>query len=264
MTTTLYKYFPTDADKLERFINCQVYLTPPKYFNDPWDFRPRSEPPTHEQIQQIVKETGAKLSSHGLRDFHKEVNGPNYLEDEAQEQQNGLSELVGLVCLTEKHLDRLMWSHYGDSHRGFVAEFRCTEFEYTEGDAQAFSTCLSPFGRTGAMKVQYLPEQPVRKHDGSNLKEVFWTKHDVWRYEQEWRIVEDLRKADPHPKREGFFLLWFKPTDLVRVIVGLKVCQEVKFQLRQMLNHREFDHVCKEQACINPGSRELDTRPLSW
>ena len=42
MINGLFKYFPNDADKLERFINREVYLTPPKYFNDPWDFSPTS------------------------------------------------------------------------------------------------------------------------------------------------------------------------------------------------------------------------------
>ena len=119
-----------------------------------------------------------------------------------------------------------MWAHYGESHRGFVAEFRCTEFRFSDDKAQAFSTCLSPFGAAGAMKVQYLPEQPVRKRDGSNMKEVCWTKHELWTYEHEWRIVESLKKADPHPKREGFFLLWFKPFDLLRVNPGTtSVCR---------------------------------------
>ena len=54
MTNGLFKYFPTDEDKLERFTNGQIYLTPPKYFNDPWDFRLRSEPPTEKQVKKEV------------------------------------------------------------------------------------------------------------------------------------------------------------------------------------------------------------------
>ena len=259
MTTGLFKYFPTDEDKLERFTNCQIYLTPPKYLNDPWDFRLRSEPPTEEQLKN---ETGFKLSSEDLRDFHKEASSPSFLEDEAEEQQNGLSELVGVICLTEDNLNRLMWAHYGESHKGFVAEFRCAEYSCTKEGERSVATCLTPFG--GANKVWYQQQPPARKRDGSNTRDVCWTKHELWTYEQEWRVVEDLKKADSHPKRNGFLLLWFKPTDLLRVIVGLKVEPKVKFQLRQMLNHKEFEHVRKEEMFINPETRGLDTRPLSW
>jgi hypothetical protein len=259
MATGLFKYFPPDEDKLERFTNGQVYLTPPKYLNDPWDFRLRSEPPTEEQVK---KEIGSVLSPEGLRGFHKEASSPSFLEGEAHEQQNGLSERIGLVCLTEKPLDRLMWAHYGESHKGFVAEFRCAEYRCNKEEDRMVATCLTPFG--GAMKVWYDQRQPVRKRDGSNIRDVCWTKHELWTYEQEWRVVEDLKKADSHPKHEGFFLLWFKPTDLLRVIIGLKADPKVKFQLRQMLNHKEFEHVRNEEAYINPESRNLDVRPLSW
>ena len=95
--------------------------------------------------------------------FLKDFSSPSALEEEAGEQQIGLSELIGVVSLTEKPLDRLMWAHYGESHKGFVAEFRCTEFCFSDDKAHGFSSCLSPFGATGALKVHYLPEQPVRK-----------------------------------------------------------------------------------------------------
>jgi len=259
VTTTLYKYFSTDEDKLERFINGQIYLTPPKYFNDPWDFKV----PCNFTKEHVVKELARDFSPEDAGAYYDEVaSKPEFREDEAGEQRNGWSRLIGVVCLTENHLDRLMWSHYGDSHRGFVAEFRCSEFHYNDGDPQAFSSCVSPFGE--ANKVKYSSQPPTRKEDGSNLKECCLTKHDVWKNENEWRLLRDLKDADLHPNREGFFLLWFKPTDLLRVIVGLEVSSRVKLQLRQMLNHNEFEHVFKEQAYINPKSRNLDTRRLSW
>lgn len=256
MTAGLFKYFPTDADKLERFTNGQIFLTPPKYFNDPWDFRLRSEPRPEEQIKN---EISSFLQPPEVAALLNDVNSPRSLEDEAHEQQGGLSKLIGVVSLTEKPLNRLMWAHYGESHHGFVAEFRHGE----EGDLVAGSrSCMSPFG--GARKVQYRLEQPLLKGDKSNLLDVCWTKHVFWTYEQEWRVVESLKKADRHPSREGYFLLWFKPANLIRVILGLRVSQKVKFHLGQMLNHKEYEHVRREEVYIDPESRELNSRPLSW
>jgi len=262
MTTILYKYFPDDDDKLERFVNGSVYLTPPKYFNDPWDFKLRSEVPTEEMVN---KEVGHQLSPEGLRKFYKEeASTPRYLEDEACEQQTGLSELIGIICLTEDPLNRLMWANYGNSHKGFVAEFRCGEVGLFDLEGQSFPICESPFGRATAVKVQYLPELPNMKRSGENLYDVVRMKHIAWIYENEWRIFESLKKATPHPKKAGFHLLWFKPADLLRVIIGLQASDNVKFQLRQMLNHDEYSHVVREEAYINPKTRNLDTRPLPW
>ena len=119
MPNGLFKYFPTDGDKLERFTNGQIYLTPPKYFNDPWDFLLRSEPPTEELLKKEVP----FLHPASMPEFQEYVSSADSLEDEAHEQQDGLSKIIGLVCLTEKPLDRLMWAHYAECHQGFVAEF---------------------------------------------------------------------------------------------------------------------------------------------
>ena len=233
----------------------QIYLTPPMHFNDPWDFLLRSEPPTEEQVK---KEDFSLLLPEDLHEFLNHTNSSNVLENEACKQQEGLSSTIGLICLTENPLDRLMWAHYGDSHRGFVAEFRHSEEKMQESN---FRICMSPFG--GAVKVQYGPELPLLKRDGSNMLEACWTKHFTWEYEQEWRVVESLKKAGAHPYRKGYYLLWFKPTDLIRVILGLRVCPKVKSQLRQMLKHKEFEHVRKEQVYIDAESRKLNSRPLS-
>jgi hypothetical protein len=207
-------------------------------------------------------ELSSALRPEEVPEFTGHVGGGSALEEEAREQQEGLSALVGLVCLTERHLDRLMWAHYAESHKGFVAEFRCTEHRGPEQTPPRSASCLTPFG--GAMKVGYLPHQPLRKRDGSNIGEVCWSKHEVWEYEQEWRVVESLTKADPHPTRAGYFLLWFKPADLLRLILGRRVDPEVRFRLRQMLYHEEFGHVTKEEAYIDQDTRELRSRPLPW
>src|SRR5580658_5442951 len=106
MTNGLFKYFPTDKDKLAIFISGHIYLTPPKFFNDPWDFLVRSEPWAKEHLE-----------AEGFCDmpeFRADVNGPINLGGEARDQQNGLSKLVGVVSLAEDPLNRLMWANYGD------------------------------------------------------------------------------------------------------------------------------------------------------
>jgi hypothetical protein len=250
MPDGLFKYFPTDEDKLEMFTNGRIYLTPPKYLNDPWDFLLRSESPTGEQIKRKIPISRA--------DFHKEASSHIFLEDEAREQQEGLSTIIGLICLTESPLDRLMWAHYGESHHGFVAEFGHTE----EGKSESgFQFCDSPF--KAAIKVDYQPTQSMLKRDRSNMEAAVFTKHLDWKYEQEWRVIRALNTGDPHPKRKGFVLARFKAAHLLRVIFGLRVCPKVKAQLKQMLNHTEFSHVRKEEVCIDPSSRALKSRPLS-
>src|ERR1043166_4377321 len=161
MPNGLFKYFSPDEDKLERFTNGQIYLTPPKYFNDPWDFLLRSEPPNEAQVKKEVP----FLRARDVPDFLKQVSSAESLEAEAREQQEELSKIIGIVCLTEEPFDRLMWAYYGESHRGFVAEFGHSD----EGtSASGFRLCDSPFG--AAVKVDYQPTEPL-KRDKSNMEE---------------------------------------------------------------------------------------------
>src|SRR5580658_5875512 len=113
MKNALFKYFPTDSEKLDAFVNRQVYFTPPKYFNDPWDFLARSDPYGEKHIAGEIP----SLSGSGLREFAECVNAPDSLEHEAGEQQDGLSKLIGVVCFTEDPRNRVMWAHYGESHQ---------------------------------------------------------------------------------------------------------------------------------------------------
>ncbi len=59
----------------------------------------------------IREEWIARLSSGAFT-----ASEPNYI-------QQGMSEIDGIVCMSEVPDDLLMWGHYTDSHRGFVAEF---------------------------------------------------------------------------------------------------------------------------------------------
>jgi hypothetical protein len=62
MSGALFKYFGTDNDKLNWFANGQVLLTPPKYFNDPWDFLARSEPHTDAELDVEAKKQGIGIN----------------------------------------------------------------------------------------------------------------------------------------------------------------------------------------------------------
>jgi hypothetical protein len=253
MTNGLFKYFSTDEDKIERFTKGQVYLTPPRHLNDPWDFLMRSEPPTEELLKREVP----FLHPEDVPGFLTQMSTSQSLEEGARELQERLSKKIGVVCLTAKPLDRLMWAHYGESHKGFVAEFgRSGDEGKTE---YGFRCCGSPFG--SAVEVQYEPELPLLQPGHPNLEKGILTKYDCWVYEEEWRVIRPLDSGDAHPTKQGFVLARFKPIHLRRVIFGLRAPPELKFRLRQMLNHMEFEHVRTEEVYIDPNWRQLDSRP---
>ena len=257
MATGLFKYFPADWEKLKWFTNGQILLTPPQYFNDPWDFLVRFEPYTDAQLKRKAAELQLPLEH--LREM---VMASDFLREESSDYQKEIGRIVGVVCLAENPLDRAMWAHYGGSHHGFLAEF-AHGAEFLE---DGFRQRVGPFGP--AAKVQYLKpheQQPECRRDLSNIANILWTKHSEWECEQEWRVVQShanratLGQASDGTPRS---LLGFDPKHLIRVIFGLRVCPTVEETLREMLGRPEFGNVRKERADIDSVTNELISREL--
>lgn len=246
MPTGLFKYFSTDEEKLEAFTDGFVYMTPPKYFNDLLEFRLRGEHWTEELIRKEYPGASELFVSKLLAD----VNSPETLEKEAHELQVGLSNYIGVICLSEDPLVTLMWAHYGGAHQGFVAEFWHGDEEKTENGS---IVCVSPFGE--AAKVDYQPLVNLLRRDTENMEKVVLTKTIEWAYEKEWRVLRELRTGIRLPKRPGFVLARFYPQQLIGVIFGHRVSPKVKDQLEQMLKKAEFKCVRKDEIQIDPAGK---------
>jgi hypothetical protein len=249
----LFKYFPVDLYKVEKLARHQILLTPPKYFNDPWDFLVRREPVTEDEIRALFEKFESELGGHvDFEEFKASVTRTEFLEREGPEMQHGLSKMFGVVSLTGNPYHRLMWAYYADSHRGFVAEFA----HGPKKEAHGTEAAMSPFGI--AIKVAYEPNLQKFKADFSNSIEVYFTKHRTWEHEDEWRVIEFLARAVPEPKNgKTFYLLGFKPKFLVRIILGLRIDPEVEKRLSEMLDAEEFSHVKRQKMKIDASSGEL-------
>jgi hypothetical protein len=233
-TTCLFKYM--DASKLELFEKSLLLLTPPIYLNDPWDFRPRGRTPTEDEIRQVWREIETDISQTSViavpADYtHREqqarlaniragATNKAFLADLGEHYQSEIGNFVGIVSLTELPLSRLMWAHYADSHAGFIAELAAGE----EGNFEGFVIRGVGTGLVAA-KVKYPRsfDQISFASDGSNVLEVCWSKHPLWEYEQEWRIVAPLacsvtyRLISAAGKEQGTrFCVPFKPWNLRR------------------------------------------------
>jgi hypothetical protein len=260
MATGLFKYFPTNTEKLRWFTGGQLLLTPPEFFNDPWDFRVRFAPWSDAELRRECP-FSSSLSMEDFNKFREAMTNADFQADESRNYQKKIGKIVGVVSLAENPLDRCMWAHYAESHRGFVAEFGHADEETKDG----FRLRGGPFGP--AAKVRYLTpneRQPECKRDGSNIEQILWTKHSKWNYEQEWRVVQSHSKATRGLASDGTprSLLKFGPNDLIRVIFGLHICPIVEAKLREMLNQPEFGNVRKERADIDPITNKLISREL--
>jgi hypothetical protein len=240
----LFKYFSGEKRKTDLFLSGNLSLTPPKYFNDPWDFVPIHEPFTPDKIQE----------HHGFSSppsFAESLNEESSREQLSREMQNEINRCCGILCLCESPFVHLMWSHYGDSYKGFVAEFECGPVEENEID--------TPFGR--AVKVQYEKELPKLNAAHSNHYDILRVKHPDWGYEQEWRVFRALAEASNHPTEPNRKVCAYRPKELLRIILGPKE-EEYQKGLIEKLRHPDYQHVRLERLVIKNTTRELTTEPI--
>jgi hypothetical protein len=191
-----------------------------------------------------------------------------YIEGLPGYSRDYVSSIYGIVSFAEaeKPTCRLMWAHYAASHSGFVAEFSATKhFESPEEKL----TCRYCIGLK-TYKVEYPLDFKPQPWTSDTIWVASMSKHPLWKYEQEWRILFPLddklvRREPVTGEKSGSerYCLPFLPEHLTRVIFGMQMKPEDQQRLRIMLNKPEFKDVQKQIADIDNETGELILKPLS-
>jgi hypothetical protein len=139
-----------------------------------------------------------------------------------------VSETLGVLSFTDAVEDPVLWSHYGDSHRGMALGF---EFPTLEE--------IKP--------VQYSDNKPkislwdidTSVDTALTSSEVLFTKATSWGYEREFRKL--IRLVDCAPK-SGLYFYEFPKITLKRVVVGDR-CQISKTYVYNLLENKGYRDV---------------------
>lgn len=155
----------------------------------------------------------------------------------------------GIYCLAEEYNNILMWSHYGDQHKGIALGFNI--------DDKMLDQTTRPYCR----KVEYTDEYPTLSPDDVMMKsdytfgdrglskefsfddsglvaqKTLYTKAKCWEYEKEWRIIYDKYGSQPFPG------------ELREIVFGCRVSEqtirEVKDVVRKHINGKVKYHYLK-------------------
>jgi hypothetical protein len=131
-----------------------------------------------------------------------------------------LTKNVGVACLSEKHNDILMWSHYAGNHTGFVIGFdspiSSTQAEMIELKRNSqFHLCALP--------VKYEKHRPTISgiaksgREAQELDSLMLTKSDIWEYEAERRVI----------RQNGSGIFKINPKCIKQVLAGCKVGSDI-------------------------------------
>ena len=278
---TLYKYQDLNVRTLTMLAGDSLYFADPATWNDPLDTRPSVCADDDDvELERVVRllvqqrkrselidaaeavgvadpreSTYIKRYSRLLTDQHIDkidyyASGPDHATDEYRRFllcQSIESELLkqyekGIVSLAERANCPLMWSHYGDRHRGI-----CVGFSVPTDPAVAIHKVDYGGGRfVRASRVAAMLDgcdEARREVD----RAVLLRKAESWHYEQEWRLI-GRRGQQP------------SPLEMEEVVFGLRCDAATKYIVLKTLENRPRGvRFCEIREA--PGTFALTKRP---
>jgi hypothetical protein len=237
----LYKYFA--ESRLEVLKSATLRFTQPMYFNDPFEALPSD-------VYASTCNLAEMFWDEGLRDRYFEMKAAGYpvgnfdsfrstrlpLRDQAVLQMKAdpaLSTLcqysntlqminsigAGILCLTERPDNSLMWSHYASECRGFVLGFDTSHAWFRDARATALLFALT--------RVTYSDRRPTQ------YKDLFFRKSKDWQYEQEWRMVCPLHACE-RIENSPVFVREFPHEAIASILMGSRMIEPARIELLRL------------------------------
>ncbi len=230
----IYKYRSWSNDFHKNILlNGEVYLSAPKNFNDPFDFRiPKNflSLDSQEKIERYVDEGIEKHKSWLIakgRDLKQErafqlkrlENLELYQQEHEEIESEATDKYYGILSLSARWDSILMWSHYGDFHKGFNVGY--SEEKMRESRL---------FGKGGP--VGYSEDFPaIDPYSEHSMETSFMQTHyksKEWEYEQEYRLTKLFFPNVPTEKDRTIKI----PTEFIEEInLGISISENHKNEI---------------------------------
>lgn len=284
----LYKYRVFSNRTLSMLVDDVIHYSDPTSFNDPLDTKPNLETDVDSSVLEdilmslIQTRTSAEMSAAAKSIRYR---GPKTIDHISRQSRKAAERLLsdiryhagdpeiesldpaslllgqyielellkrynkGVFSLAERSTCPLMWSHYGDQHRGLCLGYSVP------------STALSDLH-----KIQYGGTRLVRASDlsamlgGDNAARgrvddaVLLRKARPWTYEREWRLLGPRGQQD-------------SPLELEEVVFGMRCESPVMYAIVQALAKREraikFYGIHEQRDSFVLAKRALNVEELS-
>jgi hypothetical protein len=247
----LYKYFP--PERVDVLQNGRLRFTQPVVFNDPFECSPAFLDFAPEKMMDRVSRVEAArmgMPEEERQRIFDSVYGPAGSRRRGQQVvamlMAALGRGVGILSLTERPDNLLMWAHYAKSHEGFVIGFKTADSFLSRPGAH-------PNAANHLRKVLYSKRRVKLKFLTSlGLVEMYFTKSLEWQYEREWRMFTVLAEEDT----KGVLEMCAKSIAQSGAIVGLPPCPVRLFDFpascveNVTIGCRATDHTCNAIASI--------------
>ncbi|MFW9686750.1 DUF2971 domain-containing protein [Vibrio parahaemolyticus] len=280
----LFKYLSNERiDILEK---CRIRFSQPNAFNDPFEFLPsitsidtpaNLDKAWNQLINENIENVWEALSNEQKNNLPKQEFMEYVYSDIDIELTNihkRMSEIgalarhkiyetansnIGVLSLTEKGNNLLMWAHYADSHTGYCIAFDTSHsfFHRKESDLDELRH---------PRKVIYRDERPKTTLKQLEGAELLLTKSTHWEYEDEWRMCMPLSDAEEviETGTDNVYLFKFPETAILEVILGANATDTLTNSVKEAIkSNPALKHVVIKKARIHDSRYELEFDEVS-
>lgn len=250
----------TDNNHKNLLLKNQLFFTSPKDFNDPFDYKIPIDFSLLDSEEKLLAYLSAKRNEsqdefsaealeQALKNFEKRLRTelPQVQEHFNKLYFEGVDNYYGVLSLSERWDSILMWSHYGDFHRGFCVGF---------WEEKIRNTFIATGGR-----VSYPPENdfPRLNPIGDFLQNMLQQSHaksKEWEYEKEYRLSKVFY---PKIATDKDRIQEFPDSFISEIIVGLRASEQTK---NELLEIGKIKKIPVYQSIKKPFKFEIDRRQL--
>jgi len=264
----LCKYLESDGC-LDIINNQLLKATDPVTFNDPFEMYPGiiGKPDKGKTLQYLYNDLLPRLSSatkKALPDFNGKFvlkNDDAFSKKVEQNLKPGLmeeiykgleraSQTLRIICFCEPNEieegdDILLWSHYGDKHKGIRIFF---ETDFIKILSTNLFQVVYSFDRA-CIDITDLNSSVFNKNVEDAYRNTFKTKNKSWFYEKEVRWLINLQECI---QENGHSFIPLSPDAVQRIDFGCK-CEKDKIIsiLNSILNNNAYRHVKLYKALVH-------------
>jgi hypothetical protein len=207
------------------------------YSNDPLPPRMNATLSTGIKLLRVVRDRAARSALFaGFREALEQgyTRARKELE-QAQAAWTASLNKMRVFCVSEIHDDLLMWSHYGDHHRGAVLQLRCIPEKDTAlcaAEAIRYRVDIPAWGTT----EEWVEHMLGGSHAflGGIFRLMAFTKSEHWQYEREWRCWI----ADGRGGSDLFEVNKLEEEEVFAVYLGCRMLPEDREDLCALVRER--------------------------
>lgn len=217
----LYKYINIERG-LSLISESKIWFSSPENFNDPFDchidlinFKPNEK-----QIKEIINEKVEGNNRTRRIEIQKNKRNPYRIINQFSTQANDFFKNSGVFCFSEIPDNMLLWSHYGDNHKGICLKF--------SKDITKISTLTDKVNYTENYERKSFYEK-----NGESIYHLLFTKSEDWKYEKEIRSVNILENGKVD----------FPIENLKEIIFGCRIDENEMKRIKEKIKELNLNHI---------------------